>query len=177
VILQALESKHAWDGLSVVSIACLGQLSELIGPTAAAAAVPANNLFVLLSPQWREAESLALAPHSFARLKALPELRQIIAHTSLDAIHAAAGGMTQLLVEHAAQERPLKQRQREQRRSNVDIWSTLGSDDEEADDVLDPAKVYALHEQGKDASLLQHLAPGLRLCLAAEVAVGMLCSG
>jgi hypothetical protein len=130
--------------------------------------------------QWREAESLACAPHSFSKLKAIPELRQIISHTCLDAIHAAAGSMTQLLVEHASQQHHEQQQQRGQSRSNIDIWSNIDDDEEEADDMLrgvDPAKRYALHEQQKDASLLQHLAPGLRLCLAAEVAVGMLCAG
>jgi hypothetical protein len=39
------------------------------------------------------------------------------------------------------------------------------------------ASFYRAVQPHSDASLLQHLAPGLRLCLAAEVAVGMLCSG
>jgi hypothetical protein len=36
---------------------------------------------------------------------------------------------------------------------------------------------YRFLQSDKNASLLQQLAPGLRLCLAAEVAVGMLCQG
>jgi hypothetical protein len=146
--------------------------------TGGAAVVAAH---ILYSLQWREAESLALSPHSFAKLKAIPELRQIISHTCLDAIHAAAGSMTQLLVEHASQQHRDKKQQREQSRSNIDIWADPDfSDEEETDDLLlgvDPAKKYALLELQKDASLLQHLAPGLRLCLAAEVAAGMLCPG
>jgi hypothetical protein len=39
------------------------------------------------------------------------------------------------------------------------------------------AKARQRWQKDTDASLLQQLAPGLRLCLAAEVAVGMLCDG
>jgi hypothetical protein len=128
--------------------------------------------------QWREAECLAFSPHTFSRLKQLPELRQIISHTCLDALHAAAGRMTQHLVEYAADD---FEKQHDER----DRWQDYEPYDLDTDDVDDthlsrrvaPHTLYRLHQNQKDASLLQHLAPGLRLCLAAEVAVGLLCQG
>jgi hypothetical protein len=125
--------------------------------------------------QWREAEALACAPHSFSRLKQLPELRQIISHTCLDAVQAAAGRMTQHLVENAVQ-------QFSQRRERWQDKEHSGRDTDSDDDTgiasgIAPEKLYIINQEHKNASLLSQLAPGLRLCLAAEVAVGMLCAG
>ncbi|WIA19934.1 hypothetical protein OEZ85_005822 [Tetradesmus obliquus] len=134
-------------------------------------------LNVQAAEQWREAECLALRPHSMSRLKQLPELRQIISHTCLDAAHAAAGSMTQHLVEYAAQK---FHQQRERKQEGAYGRGSTGSGDDSSPRLADyvaPEKLYALNHQQKDASLLAHVTPGLRLCLAAEVAVGMLCAG
>ncbi|WIA40229.1 hypothetical protein OEZ86_013611 [Tetradesmus obliquus] len=134
-------------------------------------------LNVQAAEQWREAESLACSPHSMSRLKQLPELRQIISHTCLDAAAAAAGSMTQHLVEYAAQR---FHQQRERKQEGAYGRGSTGSGDDSSPRLADyvaPEKLYTLNHQQKDASLLAHVAPGLRLCLAAEVAVGMLCAG
>ncbi|KAF6256665.1 hypothetical protein COO60DRAFT_1640546 [Scenedesmus sp. NREL 46B-D3] len=107
---------------------------------------------------WREAEAIALQPHSFARLKQLPELRQSSA-TGVPAIHSCAGSLRQLAA--AAQTHHTRLRG----------GSSHGG--ELADELFSAevkGKVRAAWATDKDASLLQQLAPGLRLCLAAEVA-------
>jgi hypothetical protein len=124
-----------------------------------------------------------LSPHSFARLKAIPELRQIISHTCLDAIHAAAGSNQHLIIGKQAiseQRREMGEKlQREQQQSSSTAFVELSKNDlEEALSGSESAVAFYRMMQGhRDASLLAHLAPGLRLCLAAEVAVGMLCPG
>jgi hypothetical protein len=188
---------------------------------------------VLLLLQWREAEALTFKPHSFARLKQLPELRQIISHAAVPAIHSCAGMMQQLaaasqsqldleteneiialarripqripgvarhaeLVEiqrkadailarraAAAAAKAAKDRRSEADADGAIVQSTAAAaveddiDDEETElfsaDVK--RKIQEAWSSDSEASLLEHLAPGLRLCLAAEVAVGMLCPG
>jgi hypothetical protein len=170
--------------------------------------------------QWREAECLALRPHSFSRLKQLPELRQIISHAAVPAIASCAGQLQQLAaaaqtqldaerdaevlaeVEEArkrggaAAEQALprhvlkrvaaiearkaaaaKAAGRDATAAAAAAAATAAGGESElfSQEIKDEVRKDMLDEA--DASLLQHLAPGLRLCLAAEVAVGMLCEG
>jgi hypothetical protein len=103
---------------------------------------------VLLCLQWREAECLVLRPHSFDALKQLPELRQIISHTAVSAIKEASAEGLETLAYFLPTE------------------PDEGSTHDKEHHLLSPV-----------TPVLEHLAPGLRLVLAAEVAVGMLCPG
>ncbi|WIA19944.1 hypothetical protein OEZ85_005828 [Tetradesmus obliquus] len=159
---------------------------------------------------WREAECLALRPHSMARLKALPELRQIIAHAAVPAIHSCAGELRQLAaaaqtqrdaeadaealweVEKARRQpggeaqlsRAVLQRAAaaEARLAKAAEAAAAGAAAAGDEDELFSADVRQMLrkewlDDDSDKELLAHVAPGLRLCLAAEVAVGMLCVG
>jgi hypothetical protein len=173
-------------------------------------------LLLLLSLQWREAESLTLRPHSFARLKQLPELRQIISHAAVPAIHSCAGmghhlgaaaqtqhdadRETEILAQAAFltsddADRDPRSKEilrkaaaiRERRAAKASAAAARQSGDDETAAAAAAAQVPLFSPElsadmreatlDEDASLLAHLAPGLRLCLAAEVAVGMLCPG
>jgi hypothetical protein len=148
--------------------------------------------------QWREAECFLNSPYSFSRLKQLPELRQIISHTCLDALHAAAGSLTCVIADSQSAQKGTKQRANGQRRRSAKqrSWDALDDlddfDDFDSFDAFDldddsssdgPLQPTAAQEalgtllQDDNSPLLLHLAPALRLCLAAEVAVGMLCEG
>eukprot|EP00775_Hariotina_reticulata_P007198 gene7198-7412_t len=96
---------------------------------------------------WREAECLALRPHTFDALKQLPELRQIIAHTAVRIITHSTGGVEQLAGVIAPQQH---------------------------DRICVQDKLELTQDE---TCLMEHLAPALRLILAAEVAAGMLCPG
>jgi hypothetical protein len=175
---------------------------------------------LLLLLQWREAEALTLRPHSFTLLKQLPELRQIISHAAVPAIHSCAGTMQQLAAASQSQlnaDREAEilaeasfitsdnadrdprnkvilrkaaaiQERRAAKASAAAAAAAGGSGDGETAAAAAAAQVPLFSPElsadmredtldANDMSLLQHLAPGLRLCLAAEVAVGMLCAG
>jgi hypothetical protein len=168
--------------------------------------------------QWREAECFLHCPFSFARLKQLPELRQIISHTCLDAIHAAAGRNSCIaaaagpvpdqdlqqqqqqqgnsLTTGSSKQLRRSQRSKSKSQSKQRGWDAMddldidsddpgfdfdldNSSDDEFDQLTGSKGPDRLRKLLQDAEtpLLLHLAPGLRLCLAAEVAVGMLCPG
>jgi hypothetical protein len=136
-------------------------------------------------------------------LKAIPELRQIISHAAVPAIQSCAGMMQQLTIAAQTQHDTDHEEGILQEAASITLDAALAQDPK-AKEVL--RKAAAIKERraatsaaaagdvplfspelssamkdsaldGSDASLLQHVAPGLRLCLAAEVAVGMLCSG
>ncbi|WIA40226.1 hypothetical protein OEZ86_013609 [Tetradesmus obliquus] len=146
-----------------------------------------NRKNIMAGEMWREAECFLHCPHSMARLKALPELRQIIAHTCLDAAAAAAGSMTCVTANTPGQRQ--QQRKSEQQRSwdglddlDLDLFDDSSSDMLEqggGSSGLGTAASDALNNvlEHPRSPLLLHLSPALRLCLAAEVAVGMLCAG
>jgi hypothetical protein len=106
-------------------------------------------------------------------------------------VQAAAGSSQHLLVgweaisdkrRHDRREKR-SQRQQQQQLDEGNGLELLSESDEEdklekaLTGLEEPAVFYRVMQTRKDASLLQHLAPGLRLCLAAEVAVGILCAG
>jgi hypothetical protein len=162
---------------------------------------------LLLYAQWREAECFLHSPFSFSRLKQLPELRQIISHTCLDVVHAAAGRSSCIAAAagpQPQQDQPQQQqqqgdgithssskqrrRQRSKAKSKQRSWDAMDDLDVDwpdfdsgfdSDDSSNDNYEHRLQKllQDSDTPLLLHLAPGLRLCLAAEVAVGMLCTG
>jgi hypothetical protein len=165
--------------------------------------------------QWREAECMALRPYSFSRLKQLPELRQIISHAAVPAIHSCAGELRQLAAAAHTQyeaERDidaLAEAELARRRLGPDAERALPPNILERVGAIEARRAKAAEAAAASAasgtaaaagenelfnqevkevlqgefldddelSVLQLLAPGLRLCLAAEVAVGMLCSG
>jgi hypothetical protein len=163
---------------------------------------------------------LTLRPHSFARLKQLPELRQIISHAAVPAIHSCAGmghhlgaaaqtqhdadRETEILAQAAflpsddADQDPrgkeilrkaaaIKERRAATASAAAAAAGGSGDGETAAAAAAAAAQVPLFSPElsadmmeatlDEDASLLAHLAPGLRLCLAAEVAVGMLCPG
>jgi hypothetical protein len=174
---------------------------------------------VLVYVQWREAECFLHCPYSFAKLKQLPELRQIISHTCLDAIHAAAGRNSCIaaavgpspeqqdqqqqqqqgngLTKGSSQQQQRRSMRSQRSKSKQRSWDATGDLDLDSDDAGfgsdvpdDSSSDYKFDLssgsaesrlrkllQDDESPLLLHLAPGLRLCLAAEVAVGMLCAG
>jgi hypothetical protein len=113
--------------------------------------------------QWREAEALLLAPHTFSELRKLPELQQLISFTAVAAIQAAGNlGHHECMAAEAAAE--------------LFPAGFLGSD-QVAWQMQQTAtyQKFADSAGGKEAQLLEALTPQLRLALAAEVAIGMLC--
>ena len=119
--------------------------------------------------QWRDLECLTLTPHTFERLKQLPELQQIISFTAVEVVKEAAGGSTQAAVvgellrlhqHHLGGAAPTSMadlmRAAQHSQSYKGLVATCNSD---------------------LAGLQHRLSPHMRLALTAEVAAGMLCPG
>ncbi len=112
--------------------------------------------------QWREAEALLLAPHTFSVLRQLPELQQLVSFTAVAAIKSAGQTRHEHIAAQAAEE-------------------LFPASYEDSNDVLDLMQHCAAFKDfenvaaGDQTVLLEALTPQLRLALAAEVAIGMLC--
>lgn len=96
-------------------------------------------------------------------LSQLPELQQIISFTAVQAITAAGAPLDHI---HAAA---------------VATWLVDPPSHASSSDVLSAMQNSHMQQQMADVeasmSLLHHLAPHMRLALAADVAAGMLCPG
>lgn len=119
-----------------------------------------NYLAVL---QWRECEALALAPHTMRALRQLPELQQIISFTAVQAVTAAGAPLrhAQMVAEAAPGAAPASHAD-----SHHVLAAMLGTEQRKKD--LKSAL-------GSEADLFESLSPHMRLALAADVAIGMLC--
>jgi len=122
-------------------------------------------LALRLPLQWRDAEALLLAPHTFERLRQLPELQQIISFTAVNAVaFAGAPGWHLKGMAEAAEQLPPP--------------SHVSSPEVVAAMRACPAmKFYMECITKEEADLFEALSPHMRLALAAEVAMGMLCPG
>jgi len=128
---------------------------------------------VLCCAQWREAELLTLAPHTFEALRQVPELQQLIAFTAVEAVMAAGAPKEQLGSVQEMAHTIWKSDAQEELSSAASFVR-----------VFHQVSVPGLHLQhyqqaryDSTTDLLMGLTPHMRLALTAEVAAGMLCPG
>lgn len=121
--------------------------------------------------QWRDVECLTFKPHTFAAFKQLPELQQLIAFTAPDILNSR--DLASLQIAHVGHMWEAVQQQSEtQERLPTTIAELL-----QAAPFFREAYCISTHKMASELGIAAHLSPHLRLALAAEVAVGMLCPG
>jgi len=115
--------------------------------------------------QWREAQALVLAPHTFEVLRQLPELQQIISFTAVKVVQAAgAPGWHLNTADNTSHHlRPPSCA------TSAEVLQAMRECPE--------MRQHTASISGPMACLFDTLSPHMRLTLAAEVAAGMLCPG